>query len=102
MKLLTPTLFYKVAGWSGEAVKAMEHVRTSVKEIKTPTLVLQARDDHLISTRGLGKVRKWLSHNESEVVLLPHGSHALTRGKAKEEVFDRIFEFLHKVESLDS
>ncbi len=100
MRYLTPTLFYKIAGWSGEAVKAMDHVRTSVKEIKTPTLVLQALDDHLISTRGLGKLRKWLTEDESEVVMLPYGSHALTRGKAKEEVFDRIYEFAQKVESL--
>ncbi len=99
MRYLTPTLFYKIAGWSGEAVKAMDHIRTSVKQIKTPTIVLQARDDHLISTRGLNTLRKWLSEDESEVVLLPYGSHAITRGKAKEEVFDRIYEFTQKVES---
>jgi carboxylesterase len=100
MRHVTPTLFYKIAGWSGEAVKAMDHIRTSVKEIKTPTLVLQARDDHLISTRGLGTLRKWLGENEGEVVQLPYGSHAITRGKAKEEVFDRIYDFTQKVESL--
>ena len=99
MRYATPTLFYKVAGWKGEAVKAMDYLRKSTKEINAPTLVLQARDDHLISTRGLNSLRKWLKDDTSEVVLLPHGSHAITRGKAKEEVFDRIYNFTQAIES---
>ena len=99
MRHVTPTIFYKVAGWNGEVVKAIDYLRKTVKEISTPTLVLQARDDHLISTRGLNSMRKWVTHDASEVVLLPHGSHAITRGKAKEEVFDRIYDFTQKIES---
>jgi len=98
MKHLTPTLFFRVSGWNGEAVKAMDHLRASVKEISTPTLAVQARDDHILSTRGLNTLRKWLTRDDCEVVLLPHGSHAITRGKAKEEVFDRIHDFAQKIE----
>jgi carboxylesterase len=96
MRHATPTLFYRMAGWNGEALKAMEHVRKTVKEVKVPALVLQARDDHVVSTRGLNSLRKWLNNDRSEVVLLPYGSHAITRGKAKEEVFDRIYDFTQK------
>ena len=57
-----------------------------------------ARDDRVISTRGLNLLRKWLTEDQSEVVLLPHGSHAIARGKAKEEVLDRAYEFSQKVD----
>jgi carboxylesterase len=98
MRHLTPTLFYRVAGWNGEVAKAMDHARKVVKEIKTPTLVLQARDDHVVSNRGLNTVSKRMANSVSEIVLLPSGSHAITRGKAKEEVFARIHSFTQKTE----
>ncbi|MDH3216588.1 MAG: hypothetical protein OEN01_09885 [Candidatus Krumholzibacteria bacterium] len=98
LRWITPTLFYRFAGWNGEVVKAMEHVRTSTEAVKIATLVLQARDDHIVSTRGLNVLRKWLISDNSEVVLLPYGSHALTRGKAKEEVFDRVYDFTQRME----
>jgi carboxylesterase len=99
LRHVTPTIFYKVAGWNGEAVKAMDHLRKTVNEINIPTLVLQARDDHVVSSRGLNTIRKWLTDDTSEVVLLPHGSHAITRAAAKEEVFDRIHGFTQKTDS---
>ncbi len=99
VRLVTPTLFYKVAGWNGEVAKAMDYAGRSVKEVKAPTLVLQARDDRVISNRGLNAIRKRLANGASEVVLLPQGSHAIMRGKAKEEVFDRIQSFAQKTES---
>jgi esterase/lipase len=89
-----PSVFYKFAGWNGEIVRAMEHVRRHPAEIKEPCLVLQARDDHRLSTRGLKILRHWAIHERSEVRLLPFGSHVLTRGEAREEAFQRIFDFL--------
>jgi len=96
---VTPTLFYKVAGWNGEVAKAMDYAGRSVKAVKAPTLVLQARDDRVVSNRGLNAIRKRLSNSASEVVLLPHGSHTIMRGKAKEEVFERIQSFAQKTDS---
>ncbi|UCG51951.1 MAG: alpha/beta hydrolase [Candidatus Latescibacterota bacterium] len=93
---LTPTLFYRFAGWNAEIVKAMEEARNSSRTIDTPTLVLQARDDRVLSTKGLKVLRRRLTHSDSEVVLLPYGTHALTRGKAKEEVFERVYKFALK------
>ncbi len=89
-----PALFYKLAGWNGEIVRAMEHVRRHPAEIPEPCLVLQARDDHRLSTRGLKMLRHWAVHEKSEVRLLPFGSHVLTRGEAREETFQRIYDFL--------
>ena len=98
---VTPTLFFRFAGWNGEATKAMERIRRSDPNTQTPVLVLQARDDRVVSNRGLKLIKKWASSGQSEVVLLPHGSHALTRGKAKKEVFERMYDFAQKLQTSD-
>jgi len=93
----SPALFTKLSGWDGEVIKAMEHVRSNAQEIKCPTLVLQARDDQVFSSKGLKLVRKWAGHKDSEIALLPQGSHAITRSKSKDEVFDRVYKFSERL-----
>jgi carboxylesterase len=94
---LVPSFFRRAADWDGEVLKAMEHVRETTQEISSPTLALQARDDRVLATKGLKLLRKWATHADSEVVLLPTGAHALTRSKTKEEVFERVFKFAEHV-----
>jgi esterase/lipase len=94
---VSPSLFSRLAGWDGEVFRAMEHVRANTQDIQSPTLVLQARDDRVLSTKGLKLLRKWATHAESEVVLLPQGSHTLTRSPAKDEVFERIYRFAERL-----
>ncbi|NIM20644.1 MAG: hypothetical protein GTO51_10510 [Candidatus Latescibacteria bacterium] len=96
---VAPTFFYRVAGWNGELAKAMEHAREHPAEVRAPMLVLQARDDKRLSTRGLKFLRRLAVHPMSQVRLLPFGSHILTRGKAREEAFERISDFLQAVQS---
>jgi carboxylesterase len=96
-RTVSPALFSRLAGWNGEVLKAMEHVRGNGQEIKCPTLALQARDDGVVSTKGLKLLRKWVTHAESEVALLPQGSHAITRSKSKDEVFERIYKFAERL-----
>jgi len=96
-RIVSPALFTRLSGWNGETIKAMEHVRSNSQEIKCPTLVLQARDDRVVSSKGLKLLRKWATHKESEVALLPQGSHAITRSKAKDEVFDRVYKFSERL-----
>lgn len=93
-RIATPTLFYRLAGWEGEVLKAMDHAKKLSKEIKVPVLALQASDDNRLSNRGLKFIRRHAKDSHSEVKILPFGSHVLTRGQAKEEVFTRILSFL--------
>jgi esterase/lipase len=95
---LTPTLFYKFAGWNGEVIDAVEHVRKTMVKIKVPILALQARDDHILSSRGLKFLRRWTGDERSEIVLLPQGSHALTRSATKDEVFQKVVDFVQKIQ----
>lgn len=94
-RLVTPTLFYRLAGWNGEVLKAMDHIKRSGRRIDIPVLALQAADDSHLSHRGLKYVRRHSTHAGSETKLLPHGTHVLTRGPAKDEVFNLVHEFLH-------
>lgn len=93
-RVATPTVFYRLAGWNGEVLKAMDHAKRISKKIEVPVLALQASDDHRLSNRGLKFIRRHATHSNSEVKILPFGSHVLTRGEAKDEVFNRIRTFL--------
>ena len=95
-RIVTPTVFYHFAGWNGEVLKAMEYARKSSSPIDKPLLVLQASDDRHLSARGLKFVRKQARHADTDVKLLPEGSHVLTRGSAKAEVFEAIAAFVER------
>jgi len=95
-RLVTPTVFYHFAGWSGEVLKAMDFGRRGAREITIPLLALQAEDDSRLAARGLKFVRRHARHEDSEVRMLPHGSHVLTRGAAKTEVFDAVATFVER------
>jgi carboxylesterase len=93
-RYLTPTVFYRLAGWNGEVLKAMDYTRRHTKKVDIPVLALQAADDRHLSTRGLRFLRRHCSHPRAQTRTLPHGSHVLTRGPAKAEVFAAVAEFL--------
>jgi len=93
-RIATPTLFYRLAGWNGEVLKAMDYAKKTTKKIPIPVLALQASDDSHLSNRGLKFISRHTDHPGSEVKILPFGSHVLTRGEAKGEVFTRIDSFL--------
>ncbi len=95
-RIVTPALFYRLAGWNGEVLKAMDHVKKHSNTIKIPVLALQATDDTHLSHRGLKFIKRHIAHPDSDAKLLPHGSHVLTRGAAKSDVFKHVLEFLDK------
>ena len=97
LRRIVPPLFYRIAGWNGEAVKAMDYIRKTTKQIETPALAVQAKDDGVLSSKGLKFLKKKSTDSNSAAFLLDEGSHALTRGSAKEEVFERTFEFARQI-----
>jgi carboxylesterase len=97
-RYLTPTVFYRLAGWNGEVLKAMDYTRRHTKKVRIPVLALQAADDSHLSPRGLRFLRRHCTDPRSQTRTLPHGSHVLTRGAAKAEVFEAVAEFLDGTE----
>jgi esterase/lipase len=95
-RVVTPTVFYHFAGWNGEVLKAMEYARKNTREIEVPVLTLQAADDNRLSARGLKMVRRVARNSDSDIRVLPAGSHVLTRGELKTEVFDAVDAFIDR------
>jgi carboxylesterase len=95
-RVVTPTVFYHFAGWNGEVLKAMEYARKHTPEIPMPVLALQAADDNRLGPRGLKVVRRLAKHADADIRLLAEGSHVLTRGAAKAEVFEAVTAFVEK------
>jgi carboxylesterase len=95
-RVVTPTVFYHFAGWNGEVLKAMEYARKNTRDIQVPVLALQAADDHHLSPRGLKLVRRFAKGAETDVRLLATGSHVLTRGAVKGEVFEAVTAFVDR------
>lgn len=95
-RVVTPTVFYHFAGWNGEVLKAMDHARRVTREIALPVLALQAADDRHLSARGLKFLRRHAKHQDTEIHLFEQGSHVLTRGAAREDVFERVTKFVER------
>jgi esterase/lipase len=94
-RLVTPTVFYHFAGWNGEVLKAMEYARRHLGDIDLPVLAIQAADDNRLAPRGLKLLRRHAKKAEA-ITLLPQGSHVLTRGVAKDQVFESVSAFVEK------
>jgi len=95
-RLVTPTLFYHFAGWNGEVLQAMDCARRNGGPIGIPLLAIQAEDDTHLSSKGLKYVRRHARHADTEVHLLASGSHVLTRGQARDQVFDLVTNFVER------
>lgn len=95
-RVVTPTIFYHFAGWNGEVLEAMDYTRKYARAIETPVLAVQAADDCHLSSRGLKFVRKHARHKDTEIHLLPEGSHVITRGPARDKVFELVTKFVER------
>jgi carboxylesterase len=95
-RVLTPTLFYHFAGWNGEVLQAMEYTKKNGKEIAIPLLAIQASDDTHLSAKGLKYLRRHARHADTEIHLLPTGSHVVTRGETKGQVFELVTKFVER------
>lgn len=95
-RFLTPTLFYHLAGWNGEVLKAMDYARKNARRIRVPVLALQAEDDHRLSSRGIKFIRRHARLRRNDIHMLNEGGHVLTRGPAKEDVFTRVRDFVSR------
>ena len=93
-RVVTPTLFYHFAGWNGEVLEAMDYTRKTGRNIELPVLAIQAGDDTHLSSKGLKFVRKYARHKDTEIHMLPEGTHVITRGCAKGQVCDLVTKFV--------
>ncbi len=95
-RVVTPTVFYHFAGWNGEVLEAMDYTRKNQGALEMPVLAIQAGDDTHLSSKGLKYVRRHARHKDTEIHLLPEGSHVVTRGAAMEKVVELVTKFVER------
>jgi carboxylesterase len=96
VRMVTPTLFHHFAGWNGEVLKAMDYTRKNGRPIEMPLLAIQANDDTHLSPKGLKYLKRHARNADTEIHLLPTGSHVVTRGESREQVFDLVTKFVER------
>ncbi len=69
-------------------------VKNHVDQIYTPTLVVQAEDDHMINTDSASYIYDNIEADNKQIKWYQDAGHAITLGKKKEEVHEDIYQFL--------
>jgi carboxylesterase len=75
----------------------IDNVRTGLKEVPEPMLVIQSADDPVISARGFQILRRASSHPGSKFVLLENGGHVIIKGDRSPKVFDICSSFIRDI-----
>lgn len=84
------------AKWLAEATRAMHEVAEWAPRITTPMLVLHGTDDRLASVDATRRVFERIKSPDKELVIYPGFYHELFNEPEKQDVFERVTEWLGK------
>lgn len=76
-----------------ECQDLQRHVAKQLPKITQSLLLIQGRQDHLADPHGLLEIRKKVSSNFVDIVLLDRSAHVVTMDYDREEVSKRVVEF---------
>jgi acylglycerol lipase len=82
--------------WFAEATRAMEEVARRASEIKTPILVMHGTEDRLASVEATKRLFENVGTSDKELVIYPGFYHELFNEPEKQEVFERLSDWLDK------
>lgn len=80
--------------WFSEATRAMREVAQSASQIKTPVLVMHGTEDRLASVEATRRVFAKIGSSDKELVIYPGFYHELFNEPEKQEVFERVTDWL--------
>ena len=75
-------------------LELMERTRSDFKTIQQPLLVIQSKDDPIISMKGFDLVRSKAANPRSKFVRLDRGGHVLVGADAAQDVFGMCSDFI--------
>ncbi|MEK6324655.1 MAG: lysophospholipase [Acidobacteriota bacterium] len=84
------------AKWFAEATRAMQEVAERASQITTPVLVMHGTEDRLASVEATRRVFERIASSDKELVIYPGFYHELFNEPEKQEVFERVTEWLDK------
>lgn len=82
--------------WFAEATRAMHEVTEWAPRITLPLLVMHGTDDRLASVEATKRVFEGMESPDKELVIYPGFYHELFNEPEKQDVFDRVTEWLGK------
>ncbi|MBU8921455.1 MAG: alpha/beta fold hydrolase [Bacteroidales bacterium] len=96
-KKIFPSLVKNMAPVRSTMLEFIDNVRTGLKEVPEPMLVIQSADDPVISARGFQILRRVSTHPGSRFVLLENGGHVIIKGDRSPKVFDICSSFIRDI-----
>lgn len=84
------------AKWFAEATRAMKEVAEGAPRITTPVLVMHGTDDRLASVDATKRMFERIESPDKELVIYPGFYHELFNEPEKQDVFERVTEWLDK------
>ncbi len=82
--------------WFAEATRAMQEVAEWAPRITTPVLVMHGTGDKLASLAATQRMFELIESRDKELVIYPGFYHELFNEPEKQDVFDRVTEWLDK------
>lgn len=82
--------------WFAEATRAMEEVAKWAPQIKTPILVMHGTEDFLASANATKRLFENIGSSDKELVIYSGFYHELFNEPEKQQVFERVTEWIEK------
>jgi carboxylesterase len=76
------------------ARRGLIHVRAALPHVRSPTLLLHSRTDHVVAPENMDLIYQAIGSTRKEKVWLERGDHIITEDADREQVFKRVATFL--------
>ncbi len=97
VRKIAPPIARRLAPLEDTMLDFMEHVRADAAPIQQPVLVMQAKDDPILSMKGFELIRGRAVNSRSAFVQIERGGHVLVDSENAHEVFSRCSDFIKEV-----
>ncbi len=75
----------------------LRETRDSLEDVYAPTLVVQARNDHMINTDSANIIHDGVSAFQKELIWYENSGHVITLDKEKDQLHSDILDFLESL-----
>lgn len=74
--------------------KLMEITRDSLKQINTPTLIIQGKDDPVVNPSSAYEIYDKINSKNKELKIVEASNHVIIKGENTQELFESIYKFI--------
>ncbi|MGM0445407.1 MAG: alpha/beta hydrolase [Bacillota bacterium] len=79
---------------SAELHKLMIECRIKLSKINTPTRIFHSKSDQMVPLKASKKIHQNIQSNDKDLTVYKNSSHVINLGPDREDMFDKIIEFL--------